>query len=128
MRPRFGQPPTTFRGVQSRILGASRQRVIAHWHHENIDGSGYPDGLKGEGIPFPARIVRITDAFDAMTNRRPYKPARTPEWAVAELERCAGTQFDPELVKLFLDLLENDRALVSRLAEHRLTASPPVAA
>ncbi len=102
--------------------GFETARVIARWHHENVDGTGYPDGLKGERIPFPARIVRIADSFDAMTRKRPYKPARSVEWAVAELERFAGTHFDPELLRLFLDLLQKDPGIVARLAEHRLTA------
>jgi hypothetical protein len=103
--------------------GFETARVIARWHHENIDGSGYPDGLKGERIPFPARVVRVADAFDAITSHRPYKPARSVEWAMAELERCAGTQFDPELVALFLELLQKDPGLIARLAEHNLAAS-----
>ena len=85
-------------------------RRIARWHHENIDGSGYPDGLRGDRIPLEARIVRIADSFDAMTHDRPYQPARAVEWALDELARCAGTQFDPELTRLFIDQLANDAA------------------
>ncbi|MDT5286408.1 MAG: cyclic di-GMP phosphodiesterase, partial [Mycobacterium sp.] len=94
-------------------------RRIARWHHENIDGSGYPDGLRGENIPLEARIVRIADSFDAMTHARPYKPARSMEWALEELLRCAGTQFDSELAILFIDQLRNDVGLRARLAAHR---------
>jgi putative nucleotidyltransferase with HDIG domain len=94
-------------------------RRIARWHHENMDGSGYPDGLRGEHIPLEARIVRIADAFDAMTHARPYKPARSTEWALEELLRYAGTQFDPELAMLFIDQLRNDVGLRARLAAHR---------
>jgi putative nucleotidyltransferase with HDIG domain len=94
-------------------------RRIARWHHENIDGSGYPDGLRGEGIPLEARIVRIADAFDAMTHQRPYKPARTIEWALEELARFAGTEFDPELARLFIDQVRNDVGLRDRLLAHR---------
>jgi HD domain len=103
--------------------GFEMARRIARWHHENIDGSGYPDGLKGERIPIEARIVRIADAFDAMTNVRPYKPARSVEWALAELERHAGTHFDPEIVRLLLEVLRQDPALLARLAEHRISAA-----
>jgi two-component system cell cycle response regulator len=67
--------------------------------HERIDGDGYPDGLAGEQIPIGARIIAVCDAFDAMTNDRPHRAATTPEAALAELVRCAGTQFDPEVVQ-----------------------------
>jgi putative nucleotidyltransferase with HDIG domain len=96
-------------------------RRIARWHHENVDGSGYPDGLRGERIPLEARIVRIADAFDAMTHPRPYQAARTIEWALEELARCAGTQFDPELARLFIDQVRNDVGLRDRLVAHRAT-------
>jgi putative nucleotidyltransferase with HDIG domain len=94
-------------------------RRIARWHHENIDGSGYPDGLRGDRIPLEARIVRIADAFDAMTHARPYQPARAIEWALEELARHAGTQFDPELARLFIDQVRNDVGLRDRLLAHR---------
>ncbi len=71
-------------------------------HHEFWDGTGYPQGLKGEQIPLLSRILTIADAYDVMTNGRPYKKAISHEEAVKEIEKCAGTQFDPELVKLFL--------------------------
>ena len=80
-------------------------RRIARWHHEDFDGRGYPDGLVQDQIPLEARIVRITDAFDAMTNDRPYAGARTVEEALAELDRFAGRQFDPELARLFIDIV-----------------------
>jgi hypothetical protein len=86
-------------------------RRIARWHHENIDGSGYPDGLSGEAIPLEARIVRIADAYDAMTHDRPYQLARSAEEAMYELERYAGRYFDPELTRLFIALLERDAEL-----------------
>jgi putative nucleotidyltransferase with HDIG domain len=94
-------------------------RRIARWHHENIDGSGYPDGLRGDRIPLEARIVRIADAFDAMTHPRPYQPARAIEWALEELDRYAGTQFDPELARLFIELVRKDAGLRDRLLAHR---------
>ncbi|MDI3279940.1 MAG: HD domain-containing protein, partial [Bacillota bacterium] len=76
------------------------------WHHERVDGSGYPDGLVGNQIPLEARIVAIADAFDAMTSDRPYRPRMTKEEALAELEKNAGTQFDARLVKIFRQCLE----------------------
>jgi HD-GYP domain-containing protein (c-di-GMP phosphodiesterase class II) len=69
--------------------------------HERHDGGGYPDGLAGEQIPLGARIVSICDAFDAMVAARPDRAARGPDAALAELERCAGTQFDPVVVAAF---------------------------
>ncbi len=90
--------------------GFELARRIARWHHENFDGSGYPDGLRYDAIPLEARLVRIIDAFDAMTHTRPYHAARTFEYAIEELRHCAGRQFDPDLVELFLDL-----ALAGRL-------------
>jgi HD-GYP domain-containing protein (c-di-GMP phosphodiesterase class II) len=67
-------------------------------HHERWDGRGYPDGCAGRSIPAEARILAVADAFDAMTSDRPYRPALSPERALAELRRCAGAQFDPEVV------------------------------
>jgi diguanylate cyclase (GGDEF)-like protein/PAS domain S-box-containing protein len=73
-------------------------------HHERWDGSGYPLGLSGEKIPVECRILAIVDAFDAMTNDRPYSRARSDQEAIAEIKKCAGTQFDPALVEIFLSL------------------------
>ena len=78
-------------------------------HHEWWNGEGYPLGLKGEDIPLECRILAIAEAYDAMTSERPYRKTLTHEEAVRELERCAGTQFDPFLVKQFINLLENKR-------------------
>lgn len=78
-------------------------------HHERWDGSGYPDGLKAEEIPILSRILSIVDSYDVMINERPYKEVMTEEEAAAELKRCAGTQFDPELVKEFLHILEEEK-------------------
>ncbi|HEX9245170.1 MAG TPA: HD domain-containing phosphohydrolase [bacterium] len=75
---------------------------IALSHHERWDGKGYPRGLRGEAIPLPGRIVALADVFDAVISKRPYKKARSPEEAAAELQRGAGTQFDPRVVEAFL--------------------------
>ena len=74
--------------------------------HEHYDGSGYPDGLAGEQIPLVARIVCCCDAFSAMTTDRPYRAGRTAGEAVTELQRCAGTQFDPRVVEALAGLIE----------------------
>jgi diguanylate cyclase (GGDEF)-like protein len=79
--------------------------------HERWDGSGYPDGLHGDDIPLAARVIAVCDAFDAMTTDRPYSAARTAQDALAELRRCAGTHFDPAVVRAFERIA--DRALAT---------------
>ncbi len=79
-----------------------------HHHHEWWNGQGYPVGLKGEVIPLECRILAIADAYDAIVSERPYKKARTHGYAVEELRRSAGTQFDPKLVEQFIEVLESD--------------------
>lgn len=74
---------------------------IAHYHHERWDGTGYPKGLRGEEIPLEARIVAVADVFDALCSTRPYKTAISPAQALAEIQRNAGTQFDPAVVAAF---------------------------
>ncbi len=86
------------------------QRIIpwVYHHQEKWDGTGYPDGLKGENIPLAARIIAVADAFNAMTTDRPYRKARSREEAVEEVRRCAGTQFDPQVVEVFVPLLQEE--------------------
>ena len=74
---------------------------IVRWHHEHLDGSGFPDGLTGDRIPLAARIVSVADAFDAMTTTRPYRDGQSNERAWQELQRCVGTQFDPDVLAAF---------------------------
>jgi putative two-component system response regulator len=76
-------------------------RIVRH-HHERMDGAGFPDRLTGGNIPQEARIVSVVDAFDAMTTNRAYRPSRTPEEACLELQQCAGSHFDREVVGAFL--------------------------
>ncbi|MEA2662471.1 MAG: hypothetical protein QOH08_2043 [Chloroflexota bacterium] len=76
--------------------------VIIRAHHERWDGNGYPEGLAGERIPLGARIFAVADSFDAMTSDRPYRRGRQLDEALAEIERCSGTQFDPAVVRAFL--------------------------
>ena len=79
-------------------------------HHERFDGKGYPRGLKGTEIPLLGRILAVTDAYSAMTTDRPYREALSPAAAKAELKLVAGTQLDPEIVEVFLAVLDDDEA------------------
>jgi len=81
----------------------SKLAEYALTHHERIDGKGYPQGLKGEEIPLFSRIIGICDAYEAMTADRPYRKALSKEFAINELKRCAGTQFDAKLVDVFIN-------------------------
>ncbi|MHB9111322.1 MAG: CHASE4 domain-containing protein [Thermoleophilia bacterium] len=80
--------------------------MIVRQHHEHFDGGGYPDGRAGDEISLAARILTVVDSYSAMTDRRTYKEAFTHEVAIAELKRCSGTQFDPVVVEIFLDIFE----------------------
>ena len=91
-----------------RMLESLGVQPVAEWvlhHHERWDGAGYPNRLSGDQIPLGARIIFVADAYDAMTSERAYQPAVPPQQALAELERCAGTQFDPAVVKALADEL-----------------------
>lgn len=81
--------------------------IVKH-HHERYDGHGYPSQLKGEDIPYLARITAIADTFDAMTSKRSYRDALPMETVISEFERCKGTQFDSKLADTFLDILKNN--------------------
>ena len=95
-----------------KILGASPfykiARQIARSHHERIDGDGYPDGLKGDAIPLPARIVSVADVFDALTNERPYKSAWPRSEALSWMKAQIGTQFDEVVFGAFIKILETE--------------------
>ena len=100
------------------MLAAGLPEREALWvlhHHEHIDGSGYPHGLRGDEIPLASRILLVADAFEALTAARPYRAARSPDAALAELRRCAGTQFDRAVVD----------ALVAVVGEKALSTPPP---
>jgi len=90
-------------------------RDVVLYHHERYDGKGYPFGLKGDGIPLYARIIAIADSYDAMTSKRPYRDALSQEVAIQELENNAGAMWDPELVSLFIGILQNKEAAGERL-------------
>ena len=93
-------------GARMLLRMAALREAIPYvlYHHERWDGHGYPSGMAGEEIPIEARVLAVADAFDAMTSDRPYRRALSRTEALAEVERCAGTQFDPEIARLFLEL------------------------
>jgi len=101
-----------------RILGSTAgfemARRVARSHHENFDGSGYPDGLRGRDIPLSARIVRLADVFDALRSDRPYKAGWDFTRCLEELDLRAGELFDPELTRIFVSHLESKRAEIER--------------
>jgi putative two-component system response regulator len=90
---------------------------VVRWHHERWDGRGYPDGLQGEMIPLPARILAVADTLDAMTSSRAYREGLSWEVAVAEIRRCAGSQFDPRVVAAFEEVLPRMASLHAHLHE-----------
>lgn len=101
LAPFFAESPAVLRIVRS--------------HHERIDGRGFPDALRGEEIPFEARIVMVCDAFDAMTTNRAYRPSRTPADGLDELVRCRGTHFDPHVVDAFVRAFPDPTQLPIRI-------------
>jgi len=92
--------------IGAKIIGDDewfyQARQIALSHHEKWDGNGYPEGLKGEEIPFAARIVAVADALDALISKRPYKESWPPKQAIAEIRKESGTHFDPKIVEALL--------------------------
>lgn len=84
--------------------------IILH-HHERYDGTGYPSNLSGEDIPYLARVLSVADSFDAMTSHRPYRAAKTFEEGIEELKVCSSTQFDPRIVKVFIEVLRKNNTI-----------------
>jgi putative nucleotidyltransferase with HDIG domain len=94
-------------------------------HHEHFDGTGYPDGLRGEAIPIEARIMAVADAFDAMTSDRPYRRALSEQAALDELRRHAGTHFDPRVVGVFEEIFPDVRRTLEHLRPRQDEANAP---
>ena len=94
--------------------------IVKH-HHERYDGNGYPSRLKGEEIPYIARIAAVVDTFDAMTSRRSYRGPIDIEHVKEEIKRCEGTQFDPQIAEVFLDILNNDYDKIKDIQEKYLS-------
>ena len=80
----------------------------ARWHHERYDGTGYPDGLKGEDIPIQARIIGVADSYDAMTSNRSYRKYLPQDVVKSEIEKGRGTQFDSKIADIMLEIIEED--------------------
>jgi diguanylate cyclase (GGDEF)-like protein/putative nucleotidyltransferase with HDIG domain len=114
--------PADGANMLSQVSLASGAVPLIHHHHELFDGSGYPDSLAGDAIPIGARVLAVTDAFDAMTSDRPYGAAMPVEDAVAELRRCAGSQFDEVVVEAFVRVLGRAAARSPRL--NRVVGAP----
>ena len=100
------QHPADGAAIIGKVEGMEKLAPIIRGHHERYDGTGYPDGLKGESIPYLCRILTLADSFDAMTNNRPYNRRRTFDEAFEEIRRCAGTQFDPSLTEQFISTIQ----------------------
>lgn len=100
-------PVLGYRIIRSGGLPEKEARWVLH-HHEHVNGSGYPNGLRGDDIPVESRILLVADAFEAMTSDRPYRSAMPTADAIAELRRCAGTQFDPDVVEALIATLPTE--------------------
>ena len=109
--------PAIGRDLVARVPALARLTDAILHHHEKWDGSGYPAGLAGQGIPLAARIVGAVDAFDAMTTPRPYRDPVSHLDALAEMKRCAGTQFDPDIVGLIEQILHQGMEICSEPPE-----------
>jgi len=88
-----------------RILTKEHLQLVRS-HHERIDGTGYPDGLKGDEIPMAVRVLTVADSYDAMSSRRPYRPPLSSATIIEQLQRYSGSQFDPDVAKVFINLIE----------------------
>jgi HD-GYP domain-containing protein (c-di-GMP phosphodiesterase class II) len=118
--------------IGERILAAapalSAIAPLVRSSHERPDGSGYPDGLRAEEIPLSSRIVAVVDAYDAMATTRPYAPRLTPDQAIDELRRCAGSQFDPSVVDAFVAVWHEARDDISAYGPSDLADPTEIAA
>ncbi len=103
--------------ILSKVQSLHHIANIVKHHHERYDGKGYPDGLKGKEIPLMSRIIAVADSFDAMTSTRPYRRKLEIDEAVLELEEHAKDQFDPAVIKVMINIYQNDRAFIEELVK-----------
>ncbi len=103
------QHPVIGEEILKPIPSMSQVLPVVRHHHERWDGRGYPDGLKGEETPLAARIVSVTDSYDAMVSDRPYRKGMPMEAAIAEMKKGAGTQFDPAIAEKFIEMLQREQ-------------------
>ena len=127
--------------ILEQIAGLKEMSKVVRYHQESYDGSGYPEGLKGQEIPVGARIATVVDAFDAMVTDRPYRKGMTVEEAIEELKRKRGIQFDPLVVDAIIELYQqgnlkpvhlpdpvlarDPRAAIASAKSHRQTSHKP---
>ncbi len=98
-------------GILASLKFLPEEKILIRHHHERYDGAGYPDGRKGENIPLGSRILAVADSFDAMNSKRSYRPPLSKEKIIKELETAKGTQFDPKIVDVFLDIIKQDDSI-----------------
>jgi len=91
--------------VLRNIEGLKEASLVVLHHHERLDGRGYPGKLKGDAIPLGSRIIAVADTYDAMTTNRPYRKAMSTDQSLTEIERCSGSQFDPEAASAFISYM-----------------------
>jgi len=108
--------PTLGAKILLRLVAFRGALPYVLYHHERWDGTGYPTGRSGEQIPLEARVLAVADAFDAMTSDRPYRRALSHDEALAEVARCSGTQFDPQIVEIFVELFDGSQDLPTAVA------------
>ena len=100
--------PITGVSILSKTEEMPRMTIGAHWHHERYDGGGYPDGLSGEDIPIEARILAVADSYDAMSSTRSYRGILPQSTVREQIEKGKGTQFDPALAEIMLQIIDED--------------------
>ncbi len=109
--------PVTSYNILRGIAGSNLIAIAAKYHHERYDGRGYPNGLAGDMIPLAARILAVADTYDAMTSNRSYRKALPQEVVRAEIEKGKGTQFDPDIAELMLQMIDEDKEYTMRQGE-----------